>query len=285
MNAINLIVQVISFTAILLFSVFVYGYIRAMMPPRNSPKKFIASGIPSGKRIVVCAGDSITHGRVSANYVDMLEENLGRKGFAFVNAGVNSELSWNLLQRVDEIVMCRPDYITILIGTNDAHGMISKKIRKKQKREMKIPRDPDEQWFEENLRRICDILKEKTSAKIALLSIPPIGEELESIPVKTTERYATIIRNVAKEKGAEYLPLHEKLVSCIRQANTNPKVHFKDGDQRAMYIAIAKCFLLGKSFEKIARENGFAALTDLLHLDERGAKAVQELIEEFLCRN
>ena len=267
------------------FVVFLYGYIRATVLPRNNPQKFISLGIPSGKKIVVCAGDSITHGRVSANYVDILEQRLAGKGFAFVNAGVNSELSWNLLQRLDDIIACKPDYITILIGTNDANGMISEFIRKRQKREMKLPQEPNEKWFEENLQKICEMLQKNTSAKIALLSLPPIGEELVSIPVKKSKRLSEIIQNVAQHYHLAYLPLHERLVEKIQEAKMRPKVQYTDGRQGVMYIAIAKRFLLGKSFNKISKQNGFLFLTDLLHLNENGAGVIADLVEHFIMEN
>lgn len=264
--------------------IYIYGYIRAMMPPRNAPSRCIRPERLQDKKVVVCAGDSITHGRVSANYVDVLERRLGPERFAVVNAGKNSELSWNLLQRAEDIIKCHPDYVSILIGTNDANCMLSEKVCKRQMRAMKLPQRPDEQWFKKNLVLLCKILKEKTSAKIGLLSIPPIGEDLESAPVKLTLRFSQIIHEVAWENDCVYIPLYEKMLDYITMKASPCKIHYADGSETAMYVALVKRFLLGKSFDAISRENGFAMLTDLLHLNDTAASMVAELIEKYLLR-
>ena len=38
--------------------------------------------------------------------------------FSIVNAGINGDLAWNLLERLDDVIDCNPNHITILIGTN-----------------------------------------------------------------------------------------------------------------------------------------------------------------------
>ncbi len=265
-----------------ILAIYAYGYIRAMMPPRNAPKKFMNMGNPDAKKVVVCAGDSITHGRVSSNYVDLLEKHMSGEGFVFVNAGVNSELSWNLLQRYEDIVNCKPDYITVLIGTNDVNGMLSEKVRTRQMKAMKLPQKPDENWFHDNLNSLCAMLKKKTTAKIGLLSIPPLGEDLESAPVNATARISNIVKDVALSNGCVYIPLHETIIEYIKQQGLNPRVHYRNGSEKPMYIAIVKRFLFGKSFDAISRSNGFAVLTDLLHLNDRGALMIANLIEKFI---
>lgn len=68
-------------------------------PPALNPRAFLDTGKPRGEGpLVVCAGDSITHGHASYPYVDLLRERLGGDGFTFVNAGVNGELSYNLVR-------------------------------------------------------------------------------------------------------------------------------------------------------------------------------------------
>ena len=74
-----------------------------MRAPENNPGAFLERGRQTTTRtLVVCAGDSITHGVVSANYVEMLERRFAADGYEFVNAGINGQLAYNLLQRLDE---------------------------------------------------------------------------------------------------------------------------------------------------------------------------------------
>ena len=117
---------------------------------------------------------------------------------------------------------------------------------------------------------------------MALLSIPPIGEEPESEAFRRTAEFSAIIKEVAREKGVVYLPLHEKLAERIREAGLRPKVLYDNGAEAPMYIALVKRFLMGKSFDDISRDNGFAVLTDLLHLNSAGAETAAELIGEFI---
>jgi lysophospholipase L1-like esterase len=56
---------------------------------------------------------------MSADYLALLRARLGSDGYEFVNAGINGNLAWNVLQRLDEVVACRPDAVTLLVGTTD----------------------------------------------------------------------------------------------------------------------------------------------------------------------
>jgi len=70
----------------------------------------------------------------------------------FVNAGINSQLSYNVLQRIDQVVKCNPDFITILIGTNDAAATLNEKNAARYVKKQNLPRVPHRHWYEENLQ-------------------------------------------------------------------------------------------------------------------------------------
>ena len=58
--------------------------------PENNPARYLEKKLSSGARkVIVCVGDSITHGRVGTNYVDILSERLAPKGFELVKGGTN----------------------------------------------------------------------------------------------------------------------------------------------------------------------------------------------------
>ena len=98
--------------------------------PSNDPIRWIEqNGNPTDKPprqnpVIVCAGDSITHGIISTNWVGMLESRF--PDCRFINAGVNSELAYNLLGRIDPIIGINPDIVIILIGTNDVNAKIGR---------------------------------------------------------------------------------------------------------------------------------------------------------------
>ena len=87
--------------------------------PEMSADSFVRDS-NDNRPIVLCCGDSITHGHIGYNWVGALREQDSSK--IYVNAGINGDLAWNLNQRLKNALKCNPDYITILIGTNDAMG-------------------------------------------------------------------------------------------------------------------------------------------------------------------
>jgi len=285
-----LLVALIILAVIIIFLVVAYAYIYtdAQRLPINNPTYYVEHRDPADTRqVVVCAGDSITHGTVSVNYVDMLQERLG-DDYVFVNAGINGELAWNLDQRVDDIIACNPQYVTILIGTNDANASMNEKSEKRYMKDMGLPRKPDKQWYRENLEKLVDTLKKKTDARIALLSLPPIGEEPGNDAYERATEYSRVVKTVAGKKGVTYLPLHEKMTAMIDSGDvacnvpTAPTVSYNGTTEPAMYRALARHYLLGKSFDEIAEINGFIYLTDLLHLNSRGAGEVADMVQGFL---
>lgn len=267
--------------------VIAYGviYADAQRLPDNNPRFFIARGARARQgTVVVCAGDSITHGRVSVNYVDILDRRLSRRGFTFVNAGVNSELAYNLGLRLDEIIRCNPDVVTILIGTNDANATLSKSAMERYLAEMRLPRHPDAAWFGSNLAAICARLKSETHARIALLSLPPMGEEPGSEASRRAEEYSGIIRETAAAMGVDYLPLNEEMARGIEARGKMPSVLFRGDPEFVMYRSLARHYLMRQSFDEISGRYGFLYLIDLLHLNTRGASVAADLIEGYVTR-
>jgi len=265
--------------------IIIYGVQAAQRKPNNCPAQYLAGKRPGqAKKVVVCVGNSITHGRVSANYVDLLSERLGAD-YQLVNAGVNSELSWNVLQRLDEIIACQPDFITILIGTNDANASLNARNLAVSKKKMNLPQAPTADWFRENLMEICQQLKLHTNARIALLSLPPIGEDQSHEAYQRTAAYSRIIEEITITFHISYLPLHEKMTAYLEQNKQPPRLHDAYGFRPLMYKGIFKHFILGQSFDEIAAANGFQLLTDFLHLNTTGSELITELIVDFVVAN
>src|SRR6266567_3442880 len=63
-------------------------------PPDHSPREFAGEAhTRSLRRVVVAAGDSLTQGTFSGDYVQILRSRLGPQNMAVVNAGVNGATS------------------------------------------------------------------------------------------------------------------------------------------------------------------------------------------------
>jgi len=252
-------------------------------PPNINPSNYLKMRSVSGekKKVVVFMGDSITHGKIGVNYVEMIKERFLSESIEFINAGKNSELTWNLLQRVDKVIQCDPDIVTILVGTNDANASMSEKTMKSYVKRMKLPRDPDIDWYRDSLSSLIDSLKENTSAKIALISIPTIGEDSRDAAFGRSAEYSRIVQEVSKEEEVAYLPLHELMVERLESSQSRATYPY-----RKYFIGILKViinhYLLRREWDDIASASGFSLHVDYLHLNTAGAKLVADLLTEFI---
>jgi hypothetical protein len=146
---------------------------------------------------------------------------------------------------------------------------------------MNLPRKADAAWYRTNLENIVQILQMKTRARIALISIPPIGEDRQHIAYLRSAQYCRIILETARKMGVSYLPLHEKMDRYLMKNPHQPRVSYDDGPRRVMIKMLLSHFILGKSYDRIADENGQHLLIDILHPNGRGASMIADLIEAF----
>jgi lysophospholipase L1-like esterase len=236
-------------------------------------------------KTVVCFGASLTAGTVSFNYLDLLEARPLLAGFEFINHGVNGDLAWNGLERLDRVIAERPDFITILIGTNDVNATMSERNLTRYKAFNHLPTEPTLNWYECNLRIIIKRLKQETRARLALFSLAVIGEDLEHEANRKIVFYNEAIRRVAREQSVDYLPLHERMVAYLREhegdrAQLPPRLEYRDGlHNTGNALAL---HATGLTWDEVSRRNGLLVTTDGLHLNSVGAGMIADLIEAWL---
>jgi lysophospholipase L1-like esterase len=236
---------------------------------------------PTTQRHVVCFGDSLTRGQVSADYLTMLESRTTGGHFTFTNAGVNGDLAYNALQRIDPVIEQQPEFVTVLLGTNDANASLSEKNIRMMTRMKKLTTRPTIDWYRENLTAIAKRLTTETSAKVALLSLPVLGQELGSESVLRSAQYSAVVKEIAESCDVTYLPLNETQTAHLRAGGHTPGIAFRDG--RALSArAATQHFVLGRSFDSISRRRGLELTTDMIHQNTRGATIIADLIAEFL---
>ena len=146
---------------------------------------------------MVCAGDSITHGVMSANYVKQLQDRWQFDDRRVINAGISGDLAYNLEKRLGEIVACQPDAVTVFVGTNDVAAQIDDKWRDGYMKSRGLPHYPTLEWYRDTLTRIIRRLKSETSARIALIDLPPLGENLDSSINNRVNIYNAALRTVS----------------------------------------------------------------------------------------
>jgi lysophospholipase L1-like esterase len=260
----------------------IYPLFKSSRLPKNRPETYLKGPLARGNQeVIVLVGDSLTHGRIGSGYVSMLADELDNERFILINAGVNSHLAWNLSQRLDEIIDCKPSIITVLIGTNDVNASTSEKEGQAYVKNMKLPQMPDQTWFKETLQSVINRLQNETSAAIALLSIPTIGEVPDHSAFKLSLDYRSIVKEVAEITGVTYLPLQEQMVTYLEENPGSPKYPI-ESSRMQMLFSIFKHYLFGRSWDNIAERSGFRLHTDYLHLNSISARMIADLIKQFI---
>jgi lysophospholipase L1-like esterase len=234
---------------------------------------------------VVCFGASLTAGTVSFNYLELLGAKPALADFRFINHGIDGDLAWNGLQRLDRVVAERPDFVTILIGTNDVNATMSERNRARYRTFNHLPTEATLEWYELNLEAIVQRLKQETRAQLALLSLAVIGEDLEHEANHKVVLYNDAIRRIAQQEAIAYLSLHERMLAYLREhegerAGLPPQLVYRDGLHtigNAMALHAS-----GLSWDEVSRRNGLLVLTDGLHLNSVGAGMIADLIEAWL---
>ena len=277
---VSIVLSVILVVGLLMVNAF---YQSMMRLPSNTPSKYLRriSGKGKQRQILVLLGDSITHGRIGVNYVDMIADRPEGRDFEIINAGINSELAWNNLQRLDEVIQCDPDVVTVLIGTNDANATMSEEIKREYIRNMRLPKEPSSEWYMRSLSSIVEGLKVKTKAKIALLSIPTIGENTSDPAFMRSSDYSAIVKEVAEETDTTYLPLHERMTEYLHKTHGNAKYPYQKY-KIGIIKGIISRYLFRRTWDNIARDSGFILHVDYLHLNTAGARMVADLISDFV---
>ena len=264
--------------------IFFYLYRLVQTLPANHPLAFLEELEPGDQRkIIVCAGDGITQGTMGVGYVDVLADKVDLRQYHLINAGVNGDLSEHLMdkKRLDEIIACNPNFVVILIGTNDVNAMLDDNNLLVYRRLKKVKEKPFIDQFRQNLNQIITSLKTRTQAKVAIMSIPLIGEKLNDKANIQTQAYNDVIKQLADSNRITYLPLQEKQKAFLMKTNFNPKLKYKSTN-RLIAISMFRRYILGQSFDKITALNGFLMTPNYLHLNTFGANMVAGLVKDFV---
>ena len=189
----------------------------------DAPEAFLLDGRRSDTRaLVVCAGDSITHGQVSANYVGRLDCRLRPAGYQLVNGGVNGDLAFNVNKRLDKIIACRPDVVTLLVGTNDINSRFDGVWEQRHRKNQRLPVAPSLDFYLENIEAILSRLQGESGARVALIEIPPLGEDLSLRMNGLVRDYNAALHKVAVRRGLPCLPLYTRLVALMPEGHRPP---------------------------------------------------------------
>ncbi len=217
---------------------------------------------------VVFFGDSLTEGRPGAAYLRLLEADARADprlaAVELVNAGVGGDTVFDLLARVDRDVVARsPGAVVVFVGMNEMQTMrlwrslpTPSTLRAlyyfRRRKGLRHPITPAR--YEEGLRRLVDVLAERTSARLALCTPPTRREDRDRRDRALLDAYAGIVRGVAAERGCDLIDVRAAFV-------------------RALSLP-----------ERRGPRRGAALTVDGVHLNERGARLVADEMLAWLLR-
>jgi len=195
-------------SAIYLFMTHHYIYERLSDAGLKSPdlrgEYMIGRSENNGTKLIYAAlGDSLTAGVGVSNYEDSFPYQFAKKMSGNSNNQIilrnraypGARTGHLIKDLLPSAINDRPDVVTLLIGVNDIHGNVSKKV------------------FSENYAEILRRLKTKTKATIIAISIPFIGTDSLLFPPYDlyfkyeTIEYNKIIKKLAQESNVKYVDL------------------------------------------------------------------------------
>ena len=104
---------------------------------------------------------------------------------------------------------------------------------------------------------------------------------LDGNGVSHSVQFSAVIRETAAAQKITYLPLNELMAGYLQRHGAAPALDYTN-HQYVMYKDIFKHYVLGKSYNEIARANGFLLVTDFLHLNCTAAGMTADLIQGFV---
>mmetsp|Transcript_38943 Transcript_38943/g.97857 ORF Transcript_38943/g.97857 Transcript_38943/m.97857 type:complete len:452 (+) Transcript_38943:80-1435(+) len=252
----------------------------------ETPTSYLQAPEPSQGSPIVCVGDSLTRGNLSADWVGALRgqlaKGLGQEDPAVVlNAGVNMHCSKNIQERLCEVIACRPSHVTVLVGTNDLKAELSPVEGFLYRYFGKLPEVPTLETYEQTLREIRETLV-AAGAQVALVSPPVLGEVLNSKANQRAAQFADAVRRVAEEGGdsCAYLPLFERTAAAL------PAQGGKDYCGVQFFTLLCTlCIdmhLLRRDLADIQRERNLGVTVDLVHLGPSAASMLADMVADFV---
>jgi len=282
---------------------------RTQKAPPNRPDEYLKTHSLRGenaKKVVYLLGDSHFHGRFGFDVVRVLnglgmEKSTGynpegesavedrfieeaniSSSYEIVNDGLNGRTAKEGLKRIPKLVACKPSAVVILLGTNDLFRQTSDSRREKASSEIV-----------ENTEKIIDaILWGVPSCRLAIVSIPIIGEQVETSINQCVATTNIRLNALCEKKSCSFLPLNTFQIATI-SARMEMK-HMGDGEigapllrprnpSTALVLSSAMALvMLHKTCAEVSVNNGLTVTTDCIHLNDIAGAHLALLIARFL---
>jgi lysophospholipase L1-like esterase len=276
-------------------------------PAASSPTRLLAhleniGSVQEKPPTLVCLGDSLTHGAVSANWVHVIRRTFSSTNSKalfeadanlwVVNAGQNNICSWTVSQEhLDRALICNPEFVILWIGTNDLRSIYKKMWSWQMVHMWNLPEDPSLDGLEQNVRTMLQRLLDRSPKvkHIALCTLPPMGEDLthpaNRIVKAANARLEKVAADINMSSRISVLPVYEELETIIKE-NASPRRWYLSVDYFLLVSPVMAMlyYIFGCSWNWIGRCVGNVVTTDSLHLNEKGRDVVAKLVRSWLLQ-
>ncbi len=252
---------------------------RLARPPTGTPAR-IRTAANSMRPLVLCLGDSITHGHIGADWVGALRRTLAQHSTLVANGGINGQQAWNLLQRLDADLLCRPAAVVLLVGSNDVMAAERPDRAARYIRANKLPHAPDLESSGAHLEELLGRLQASVP-HVALCTVPPLGAAPDHPAEQLVATWNLRVRSLARSAGVTLLDVH----AALRPLNESATRAY-EGSPGAVAWTISKVciehYLRGRSWDTLSAVAGWGATVDGIHLSDRAGLKVGELVGGWL---
>lgn len=197
-----------------------------------------------------------------------------------MNAGVNGNVAWELGQRLDAILACSPEATVLLIGTNDVQATLSEAASRSTRDSKSLPALPSRGWYADCLSDVVRRLQVAGSA-VAICSLPPIGQDLSDAVNARVGEFNESLAEVCAETGAELLPVGEAMTAYLRSHHAAEGPPWT-GSWGPGLASLVRHFILGHSYDRVARSHGWLLSPDGVHLNGAGATITADAVGAWL---
>ncbi len=269
---------------IVVAALFIFVIVFKGKPPQGRAQDYLDQEVMPQGRLIICIGDSLTHGNLGTCWVEHLREEFPQD--IFLNEGINGDVIWQVHERLEPILKCRADLAILMIGSNDAMGSFDQSSGKYYKNNNKLPDIPTFDAYKKLLPELIDRLSEIPN--IALCTLPPIGEYPDSAINQHIGKFNVFIKKTAEDKNISVLDVSDSMWNELSKRtyqvkkNYNPKMTVIAKD---MYGARIQHYVFKKPWDRIAESRGQWLLFDQIHLGERGARVMLSLTKEYISIN
>ena len=233
-------------------------------------------------------GDSLTAGNLGIPFLRYLPRPSGRH---FVNRGKDGDTVRGLLSRLgDALAADVPDIVVLEAGANDillpemaARGGAWTPFVEEMTASGSVP-TPDPEEFADLYARLLSAAAVGAARRVVAMTIPPIGENLESARNRRRSELNRRIRRAVENAEERNRRVHladaaAAFESALRESPLRSDHFFGEpGD----FAADARRIRRDRNAEALSKERGLLLTMDGAHLNEKGAKMAAGILNEAL---